>query len=85
MKSLGKVVDILRKPLCWILHKYKLYKMDRDFYMSPLHEGFLYPPSFYYTHTPEEIKEIEQKEIAELREMVEEYDRKYNSKVEKTP
>jgi hypothetical protein len=32
-----------------------------------------YPPSFYYTHTPEEVRRIKQEEIARLRSMLDKF------------
>jgi hypothetical protein len=32
-----------------------------------------YPPSFYYTHTPEEVKRIKQEEITRLKAMLDEF------------
>ena len=34
----------------------------------------LYPPSFYYRHTPEEVEEIRERDIKRLREMIAELD-----------
>ena len=79
MKFIGKLLNALIKPICWIFRQYKLYKMDRDFYLSPgIHDFHLFPPSFYRRHTQEEIEEITQRELAEMRAMLEEYDKKYN-------
>lgn len=34
----------------------------------------MYPPLFYYRHTPEEIKEISERDVKRLREMIAELD-----------
>jgi len=60
----------------WIIH-HRLRMMDymwKNFFGSSFDP---FPPSFYYKHTPEEIAEIKEKEFAELKAMVDEYDAKY--------
>ena len=42
--------------------------------------GFsLFPPSFYYTHTEDEINRITNDTLAELKKMLADYDAKYNT------
>ena len=33
-----------------------------------------HPPSFYYKHTPEEVKRIHEEELAELRRLIKEFE-----------
>ncbi|MBQ8116678.1 MAG: hypothetical protein IJ794_02180 [Lachnospiraceae bacterium] len=81
MKFLRILLNILKKPICWISRQYKLYKIDRNFYLSPgVRDFYMFPPSFYRKHTPEEIEEITRRELDEIRAMVAEYDKKYNKK-----
>lgn len=57
----------------WILaihRKISLYMIDQ---MADLYDArcwMLFPPSFYLTHTQEEIDKAEAEELAELREMI---------------
>lgn len=37
----------------------------------------LFPPSFYYTHTEEEIKQITEETLGNLYDMIAEYEAKY--------
>lgn len=57
-----KIKEFIRKRR----EKRKLEDMDRMWYLTGRSSWELFPPSFYYTHTPEEIK----KETAELMERV---------------
>ena len=53
----------------------KLLWLDYCFYtFNTLHEGCLYPPSFYLRYTEEERQEICRKELEELKEMLRKYD-----------
>lgn len=54
-----------------IAFKMKLYKMDWCFYFLSLSGWALFPPSFYYTHTKEEVNFIIKETIDELRQMIE--------------
>ena len=47
----------------------------------------IYPPSFYYRYTPEEQKQIRERDFAEIRAMLEEFEENHgikNEKVQKT-
>lgn len=65
------------KEICKKIKFYvKLKRMDERWYM--LNGGCfgLFPPSFYYTHTEDEIKRITAAEIAKLKAILEEYKKK---------
>ena len=66
-KCIGKIKEQIDK----IVFRIKLQQMDdlwRD--MDGSCWG-LFPPSFYYTHTEDEIKRIKEETIKELYEMIE--------------
>ena len=66
-KCIGKIKEQIDK----IVFRIKLQQMDdlwRD--MGGSCWG-LFPPSFYYTHTEDEIKRIKEETIKELYEMIE--------------
>jgi len=56
-----------------ILFHIKLWDMDRQWRMMGGNCFALFPPSFYYTHTPEEVERITREEIAEIRKILDEY------------
>lgn len=56
-----------------IIFRVKLWRMDDYWRMTGGGCFGDYPPSFYYTHTPEEARRIRQEEIAQLKAMLEEY------------
>lgn len=56
-----------------ILFRIKLWDMDRQWRMMGGNCFALFPPSFYYTHTPEEVERITREEIAEIRKILDEY------------
>lgn len=55
-----------------ILFKMKLREMDNRWYSSGKSGWSLFPPSFYYTHTEEEIKRITAETIERIRKIIEE-------------
>ncbi|MBQ8118523.1 MAG: hypothetical protein IJ147_10775 [Lachnospiraceae bacterium] len=62
---------------CWIKRiqfKHRLRRMDRRWRMQGGASYDLFPPSFYYTHSAQEIKEITDREISCLREMIRKYE-----------
>ncbi|MBQ8983408.1 MAG: hypothetical protein IJ079_07440 [Lachnospiraceae bacterium] len=46
---------------------------DDDYWYNHGQPGGMYPPSFYATHTEEEIREIYQRDMEELRRIVKKY------------
>ncbi|MBP3204994.1 MAG: hypothetical protein J6M66_06195 [Lachnospiraceae bacterium] len=75
-----KVVNLLRKMIKKIIFRIKLIHMDSRwrFYGGSSYD--LFPPSFYYTHTEEEIKRITAKELAALHQMIEEFQKQDHRK-----
>lgn len=71
-------VDIIKSIYKKIEFRRKLRRMDDLWYMFGGSCFGLFPPSFYYTHTEEEIKRITEREIAELHAMIEEYEKANN-------
>ena len=63
----------MRKLFEKIIFRIKLMHMDSRWRMMGGSCFALFPPSFYYTHTPEEIERITKEEIAEIRKLLEEY------------
>lgn len=56
-----------------ILFHIKLWDMDRQWRMMGGNCFALFLPSFYYTHTPEEVERITREEITEIRKILDEY------------
>ncbi len=63
----------MRRLFKKILFHVKLWDMDRQWRMMGGNCFALFPPSFYYTHTPEEVERITREEIAEIRKILDEY------------
>ena len=59
---IGKLGKLVRK----IRFKLKLRRMDHEWYISGACGWQLFPPSFYYTHTPEEIERIRKEALDEI-------------------
>ena len=76
----GKM-GFLKKWIKKIWYRHKLRRMDRQWHMQGGASYQLFPPSFYYTHSEEEIKEITERELAYLRKMVAEYEERYVHKI----
>ncbi len=53
-----------------ILFRIKLWDMDRQWRMMGGNCFSLFPPSFYYTHTPEEIERIKWEQIEEIKKIL---------------
>jgi hypothetical protein len=66
----GMLIEIVKK----IRFKMKLREMDRQWYFTFGNCFSLFPPSFYYTHTQEEIDRITAEEIAKIRKLLDEDD-----------
>lgn len=63
---------MMKRLTDWILFRIKLWEMDWWFYFLGISGWALFPPSFYYTHTDEEVERIKKELIAELRKILEE-------------
>lgn len=75
IRKIWHFIVFVVKKIIWHM---KLFWMDYNFYLHPLHEAFLYPPSFYYKHSKEEIKEIQRREIESLRSMLKKFEEENN-------
>lgn len=67
----GAAKKLLRK----IAFRIKLFEMDAEWrWIWRWGWGTSYPPSFYYTHTKEEIERIKARDRAELRKIIDKMD-----------
>lgn len=66
---IGKLKELIRK----ILFRIKLHQMDRRWYDSEASSWELFPPSFYYTHTQEEIDRIRKETFAQIEEIIDRF------------
>ncbi len=66
---MGFLKKWIRKIWCW----HKLRCMDRRWRMQGGASYQLFPPSFYYIHSAEEIKDITEKKLTDLRKQIKEY------------
>ena len=48
----------------------KMRMIDEEWYMLGGSCFGMYPPSFYYRHTPEEQKQIRERDLAEIRRII---------------
>jgi len=53
-----------------ILFRIKLWDMDRQWRMMGGNCFSLFPPSFYYMHTQEEVERITREEIEKIRKIL---------------
>lgn len=53
-----------------LITKIKLHFMDLYWFESHSYHKDSFPPSFYATHTPDEIKEAEEKAIKQLQSKI---------------
>ena len=65
-----KYIILLRHLLYRIKVHHKLKKMDDWWYFMGGNCFGLFPPSFYYTHSDEEIKRIEDETLAKAYRMI---------------
>ncbi len=56
-----------------IIFEIRMSRMDAKWH-NRLHCWEMYPPSFYYRYTPEQQKEIIDRDIAKIRAMLEEFE-----------
>lgn len=61
----------MRKLIKKMVFRIKLWYMDHLWRMSGESCFSLFPPSFYYTHTREEIERITKEEMTMIRELLE--------------
>lgn len=60
----------MKKLFKKIMFRIKLWDMDRQWRMMGGNCFSLFPPSFYYTHTPEEIERIKWEQIEEIKKIL---------------
>lgn len=72
-----KIWNSLKKSVKNFLFRLKLKRMDAQWHFYGGSSYDVIPPSYYYTHTPEEIEQIRSREIEDLKKMLDEYDAKY--------
>lgn len=60
----------MRKLIKKIIFQIKLWGMDHQWRFSGQSSYSMFPPSFYYTHTPEEIERLKREEIAKIRRIL---------------
>ncbi len=65
-----KGIDILTKPIRKAVFRIKLLLMDDWWYFTGASSYELFPPSFYYTHTQEEIERITKEKKEKIQEMI---------------
>ena len=66
-----------------IYFRIRLRHIDSEWYYWNDTGFSLFPPSFYYTHSEDEIERTTEETLAELRTMLSEYDEKYNGRSHK--
>lgn len=66
-----------------IIFEIRMYVMDARWHSQWFHCWEPYPPSFYYRYTPEEQKQIKERDFAEIRAMLEEFEEKHGMNREK--
>lgn len=69
-----KCIEALKKLIRKIVSHFKLKHKDDVWHSMFCGSCFgTHPPSFYHKHTEEEIKQIEEETLAQMRAMYEEY------------
>lgn len=66
------IIGTLKKKIQEIHFRAKLREMDDLWYSMGGNCFGLFPPSFYHTHTPEEIERITAETMEQLRAMIDE-------------
>lgn len=64
------MIQIIKKLIQDVLFQMKLKEMDEFWYMTGRSCFGLFPPSFYYTHTPEEVEQITAAELKKIRTLI---------------
>lgn len=72
MAVIKKGIRIFREMIRKIVFRMKLREMDRMWEFMGGSCWGLFPPSFYYTHTEEEIERIKKETIERLQQMIDE-------------
>ncbi len=69
----GKFIGTLKKMIDKVTFKIKLREMDSLWELMGGSCWGLFPPSFYYTHTKEEIEQITKETIESCQKMIDEF------------
>lgn len=72
MTYMRKCIKALKKAIKTILFKIKLYEMDKWWRITGKSGWSLFPPSFYHTHTEEEIERIQAETIERIKKLIDE-------------
>lgn len=73
MAVVRKCISTLKKIKHRIIFKLKLWEMDSLWELMGGNCWGLFPPSFYYTHTEEEIERITKETIESCKKMLDEF------------
>lgn len=71
---IGKCIGVLKDLFHKSRFRIKLKEMDDWWYYTGGSCFGLFPPSFYYTHTEEEIKQITEETLGRIRALLEEFE-----------
>ena len=69
-------ISSVKVLICKIKFRHKLKKMDDWWYFMGGNCFGLFPPSFYYTHSEEEIKQIRDETLAKAYSIIRQLDSK---------
>ncbi len=65
-------VRVFHKKIKKILFRIKLWRIDDWWYYTEASSWELFPPSFYYTHTEEEIERITAETVERIQKLIDE-------------
>lgn len=65
-----KIIKIIKGWIDKIIFRIKLWEMDDWWYYTGASSWELFPPSFYYTHTEEEIERITAETRARIQALI---------------
>ena len=68
-----KYISILKKETHEVMFQIKLWKMDSWWGFIGGSCWRLFPPSFYYTHTEEEIEQITKETVERLTKIIDQF------------
>lgn len=71
--------SIIRRIWNKIKFELDMWWMDSLWRYNGGHHKQLFPPSFYYRHTPEEAERIVEKDVAYLQDMIDQYAARENT------
>lgn len=70
LQQKGKCISVLKKITCKVMFKIRLWEMDRWWEYTGGSSWQLFPPSFYYIHTEEEIEQITKETVQRITKMI---------------